>query len=62
MDKKEVDFDDFIAPESPQKEFTGNVQKDERVSLIENKYVKNIASPFINHQKNWDDEDLYVIP
>jgi len=32
------------------------------VTLIENKYTKNIASPFINHQKNWDDEELYKIP
>ena len=44
------------------KEFTGENVNEERVSLIDNKYTKNIASPFINHQKSWDDNEHYVIP
>ena len=37
----------------------------EEVELLENKYVKNIASPFINQKKTWDnidDHDSYSIP
>lgn len=35
--------------------------KDE-VELIKNKWTKNIASPFLNHQKTWDDENHFKIP
>jgi actin-related protein len=32
------------------------------IELIKNKYTKNLASPFINHVKNWDDEEYFHIP
>ena len=25
--------------------------------MIENKFTRNLMSPFINHMKSWDDED-----
>lgn len=33
--------------------------KDE-VELVENKYTKQVASPFINETKSWDDENLSI--
>jgi|DEB0MinimDraft_12_1074336.scaffolds.fasta_scaffold73907_1 superfamily II DNA/RNA helicase len=35
---------------------------EEGAELIKNKFTKNIASPFINHQKSWDDENHFKIP
>ena len=29
----------------------------EGVGLIENKFTRNLMSPFVNHKKSWDDED-----
>ena len=37
-------------------------EKGEDVTLIQNKYTKNIASPFINHKRSWDDDDYFKIP
>lgn len=34
----------------------------EDVELIQNKFTRNITSPFINHQKSWEDEDFLSIP
>ena len=33
--------------------------KDE-VEIVENKHIKNTASPFINETKSWDDENLTI--
>ena len=30
------------------------------VELIQNKHTRNIASPFINQSKSWDDEELAI--
>ena len=32
------------------------------VELIQNKHTKQLASPFINHTKSWDDEECFKIP
>lgn len=32
-------------------------EKGETAELLENKYTKNITSPFIAQQKAWDDEN-----
>ena len=34
----------------------------ENVELIQNKFSKNVASPFVNQQKSWDDEEQFKIP
>ena len=34
----------------------------EQVELIDNKFTKNIASPFINQSKAWTDESQFKIP
>ena len=38
------------------------LKEQETVELIKNKYTKNIANPFINKSKNWDDKDHWAIP
>ena len=40
----------------------GKQQELEEVELIQNKFTKNIASPFINKSKNWDDKEHFAIP
>ena len=40
----------------------GDKTATEAVELIKNKFTPNIASPFINHQKSWDDEEHFKIP
>lgn len=32
------------------------------VEIVQNKFIKQTASPFINHQKSWDNEDHFKIP
>ena len=32
----------------------------EEVELIQNKHTRNIASPFINQSKSWDDPELAI--
>ena len=34
----------------------------EDVELIQNKFTKNITSPFINQKKSWEDEEVFPIP
>ena len=34
----------------------------EDVELMVNKHTRNVASPFINHQTAWDDEEHFKIP
>ena len=36
-------------------------EKDEGVELMQNKFTKNISSPFINQQRSWEDEDHFTI-
>lgn len=36
--------------------------QDQEVELTRNKYIPNIASPFINQAASWDDETLKVTP
>ena len=43
-------------------QLSGSKVEQETVELIKNKYTKNIASPFINKSKNWDDKDHWAIP
>ena len=37
-------------------------EQGEDVEIMQNKFTKNIVSPFINHQKAWDDEEHFKIP
>lgn len=37
-------------------------EKGETVEVLENKYTKNITSPFIAQQKAWDDDNIFQIP
>ena len=37
-------------------------EQGEDVEILQNKFTKNIVSPFINHQKAWDDEEHFKIP
>lgn len=46
-----------VAPKHEQLQDEDNAE----VKISENKYVKNIASPFINQQKAWDDENDFQI-
>ena len=41
------------------KEETG---KKEEVEIVENKYAANLASPFLNQLKSWENEDDFSIP
>jgi len=34
--------------------------QDQEISLSQNKYIPNIASPFLNQAMNWTDESLKV--
>lgn len=46
-----------------QKHFNLKEDKDkgvEEVELIQNKHTRNIASPFINQSKSWDDPELAI--
>ena len=37
-------------------------QTTQTIELIKNKFTTNIASPFINHSKSWDNEEHFTIP
>ena len=56
--KQEESKDDAVRP----KHETLKQDQGEDVTLIQNKYTKNIASPFINHKRSWDDDDYFKIP
>jgi superfamily II DNA/RNA helicase len=48
--------------EEEEKQSKGIKGETEEVELIQNKFTKNIASPFINKSKNWDDQEHWNIP
>ena len=56
MEEEEKKGSGYSAP------LSGSKVEQETVELIKNKYTKNIASPFINKSKNWDDKDHWAIP
>ena len=35
-------------------------ERDDGVALIQNKFIRNLTSPFINHKKSWDEADEFA--
>ena len=35
-------------------------QENEGFSLMENKFTKNDANPFIHHSRSWEDEEMKI--
>jgi len=54
------------AEEVPQKHekllTDGEKNRIQEVELMQNKFTKNIASPFLSQSKNWDDQEHWQIP
>ncbi len=41
---------------------TEGVKEELGVKKMKNKFTRNVLSPFINQQRNWEDEEHFKIP